>query len=70
MLLRHDPLTPVKQFTIGLSGEVLMPPDNKPMKVQPTMLAPVEKGDKHGATEFTEENIMLFFWDGPTKPKG
>ncbi len=47
-----------------------MPPDNKPLKVQPNMLVPVDKCGKHGATEFTEESIMLFFWDGSTKPKG
>ena len=58
-----------KQYTIGLSGEVLMPPDNKPMKLQPNMLATVDRGGKHGATEFTEESIILFFWDGSTKPE-
>ncbi len=47
-----------------------MPPDNKPMKVQPNMLATVEKDGKHSATEITEESIMLFFWDGPTKSEG
>ncbi len=58
-----------KQLTIGLSGEMLMPPNNVVMKVEPTMLATVDKGGKHGATEFTEESILLFFWDGSTKPE-
>ena len=25
----------------------------------------VPKGVKHGATKFTKESVLLFFWDGP-----
>jgi hypothetical protein len=28
----------------------------------------MDKGGKHGATRFTKESILLFFWDGPPKP--
>ena len=58
-----------KQITIGLSGELLMPPNNVLTKIEPNMVATVEKGGKHGATVFTKETIMLFFWDGSTKPE-
>ena len=58
-----------KQITIGLSGEVLMPPNNVLTKVEPNIVGTVEKGGKHGATVFTKETIMLFFWDGSTKPE-
>jgi len=27
------------------------------------------KGERHGATEFTEETTFLFFWDGPPAPQ-
>ena len=57
------------QITIGLSGGLLMPPDNKPMKIEPNMVVTAPKGGKHGATDFTEESIFLFFWDGPPKPE-
>jgi quercetin dioxygenase-like cupin family protein len=57
------------QITIGLKGAVLMPPDNVLTKVEPNMLVTAPKGGKHGATEFTEESIILFFWDGPPKPE-
>ena len=56
------------QITIGLSGELKMSPDADPMKVEPTMVITAEKGGKHGATNFTEESIVLFFWDGTPKP--
>ncbi|MBN2335254.1 hypothetical protein JXL21_06805 [Candidatus Bathyarchaeota archaeon] len=58
-----------EQITIGLTGELLMPPGNSPMKVKPNMLVTASKGGKHGATEFTEESVVLFFWDGPPKPE-
>ncbi|MBD3205519.1 hypothetical protein GF319_04125 [Candidatus Bathyarchaeota archaeon] len=58
-----------KQITIGLSGELLMPPDNKPMKVLPNMVVTAPKDGKHGATNFTEESIILFFWDGSPAPE-
>ena len=58
-----------KQITIPLSGEMLMPPTNEKVKVEPTMVVTVNKGGKHGATEFTKESILLFFWDGPTTPE-
>ena len=57
------------QITIGLTGGLLMPPNNVPMKLVPNMAATAPKGGKHGATEFTEESIILFFWDGPPKPE-
>ena len=57
------------QITIGLTGELLMLPDNKSMKVEPTMVITAPKGGKHGATDFTEESVVLFFWDGPPKPE-
>jgi hypothetical protein len=46
-----------------------MPPDNKPMKMEPNMVVTAVKGVKHGRTDFTEESIALFFWDGPPKPE-
>ena len=57
------------QITIGLSGGLLMPPDNKSMKMEPNMVVTAGKGVKHGRTDFTEESIALFFWDGPPKPE-
>ena len=57
------------QITIGLSGGLLMPPNNVPTKIVPNMAATASKGVKHGATEFTEESIILFFWDGSPKPE-
>ena len=57
------------QIVIGLSGGLLMPPDNVPMKSEPNMVGTVSKGGKHGGTEFTEDSITLFFWDGPPKPE-
>jgi len=27
------------------------------------------RGEKHGATDFTEETTFLFFWDGPPSPQ-
>jgi quercetin dioxygenase-like cupin family protein len=56
------------QITIGLSGEMLMPPDNVRMKVEPNMVVTAKSGVKHGASEFTEEGIVLFFWDASQKP--
>ena len=55
------------QVTIGLSGEVEMPQGIMPLI--PNMLMTADKGGKHGATNFTKESIVLFFWDGPPKPK-
>ena len=57
------------QITIPLSGEILMPPDNIPTKMEPTMVVTASKGGKHGASDFTEESIVLFFWDGSPKPE-
>ena len=56
------------QITIGLSGELKMSPEAEPMRVEPNMVVTAPKGGKHGATDFTEESIVLFFWDGPPKP--
>ena len=39
------------------------------MPLLPNMAATASKGCKHGATNFTKESIVLFFWDGPPKPK-
>jgi len=57
------------QIAIGLTGGLLMPPDNKPMKIEPNMVVTATQGGKHGATDFTEESIILFFWDGSPKPE-
>jgi quercetin dioxygenase-like cupin family protein len=57
------------QITIGLTGELLMPPDNAPARLKPNMVITAPRGGKHGATEFTEESIVLFFWDGTPKPQ-
>ena len=57
------------QITIGLSGEMLMPPENKPMKIEPNMVVTASKGGKHGASQVTKESIVLFFWDGSPKPE-
>jgi quercetin dioxygenase-like cupin family protein len=56
------------QMTIGLTGEVEMPPNGVLTKVEPNMVVTMPKGGKHGATRFTEESIILFFWDGTPKP--
>jgi mannose-6-phosphate isomerase-like protein (cupin superfamily) len=56
------------QTTIGLSGEVEMPPDGVITPVQPNMAMIMPKGGKHGATRFTKESMVLFFWDGSPKP--
>jgi hypothetical protein len=55
------------QITIGLSGEAELPSGIMPMV--PNMVATARKGGKHGATNFTKESILLFFWDGPPKPQ-
>ena len=56
------------QITIGLSGEVEMP--NGIMPMLPHMVTTVWKGGKHGGTtNVIKESIVLFFWDGPPKPK-
>ncbi len=39
------------------------------MPLIPNMVMTAEKDGKHGATNFTKESIVLFFWDGPPKPK-
>ena len=57
------------QITIGLTGGLLMPPDNVPTKLEPNAVITAPKGGKHGATEFTRESIVMFFWDGPPKPQ-
>ena len=57
------------QITIPLSGEMLMPPDNKPMKLEPNMVVSATKGGKHGRSHVSKESIVLFFWDGPPKPQ-
>jgi quercetin dioxygenase-like cupin family protein len=57
------------QITIGLSGEIEMPPNDVLTKVEPNMVITMPKGGKHGATRFTKESIVLFFWDGPPKPE-
>jgi mannose-6-phosphate isomerase-like protein (cupin superfamily) len=54
------------QITIGLTGEVEMP--NGIMPLSSNMVVTASKGGKHGATNFTKESILLFFWDGPPKP--
>ena len=45
-----------------------MPPENNPVKVELTLIATVNKGG-NGASEFTEESVLLFFWDGSLKPE-
>lgn len=55
------------QINIGLTGECLMPSGVLPLS--PNMVISAEKGAKHGATNFTKESIVLFFWDGPPKPE-
>jgi len=57
------------QITIGLSGELEMPPKGVITPLVPNMAMTMPKGGKHGATRFTKESIILFFWDGPPKPK-
>ena len=55
------------QINIGLSGECLLP--GGIMQLSPNMVMTASKGVKHGATNFTKESILLFFWDGFPKPK-
>ena len=57
------------QITIGLSGEVEMPTNGVIASLQPNMALTMDKGGKHGATLFTKESIILFFWDGHPKPE-
>lgn len=57
-----------KQITIGLSGEVEMPTSGVIAPLQPNMALTMDRSGKHGATLFTKESIVLFFWDGPPKP--
>jgi mannose-6-phosphate isomerase-like protein (cupin superfamily) len=59
--------TEANQIMIGLSGEVEMP--NGIMPLLPNNVTTISKGVKHGATKFTKESILLFFWDGSPKPK-
>ena len=56
------------QVTIGLSGEVEMPPNGIIAPIQPDRSMIISKGEKHGATRFTKEGIVLFFWDGFPRP--
>jgi quercetin dioxygenase-like cupin family protein len=57
------------QITIGLSGEVEMPTNGVVAPLQPNLALFMDKGGKHGATLFTKESILLFFWDGHPKPE-
>jgi quercetin dioxygenase-like cupin family protein len=56
------------QTAIGLSGEIEMPPDKVTAPLRADMAIMIPKGEKHGATRFTKEGIVLFFWDGSPKP--
>jgi len=56
------------QMTIGLSGEVEMPPNGIIAPIQSDRAMIISKGEKHGATRFTKESIVLFFWDGFPRP--
>jgi len=33
------------------------------------MVVSAPKYGKYGATKFTEDSIVLFFWDGPPRPE-
>ena len=56
------------QTTIGLSGEVEMAPGGVITLVQPNMAMIMPKGGKHGATRFSKESMVIFFWDGSPRP--
>ena len=46
-----------------------MPTNGVIAPLQPNLKLSMNKGGKHGATLFTKESIVLFFWDRPPKPE-
>ena len=55
------------QIVFGLSGEIEID-DGSKVPVE-GFLYHFDKGEKHGATKFSEETILLFHWDGPPTPQ-
>jgi hypothetical protein len=55
------------QFCWALGGE-WMTPDRVRIGLKDVLFF-FPKGERHGATEFTEETTFLFYWDGPPAPK-
>jgi quercetin dioxygenase-like cupin family protein len=55
------------QLVYGLSGEIEMG-DGSKVPVEGLFLD-FPKGEKHGATRFTKEATVLFYWDGPPTPQ-
>ena len=67
---RQDTLTSGSQIRrqSDYRGKLRCSPDGVITPVQPNMAMIMPKGGKHGATRFTEESMVLFFWDGSPKP--
>ena len=55
------------QFCWALSGE-WRTPDRVRIGLKDVLFF-FPKGERHGATEFTEETTFLFYWDGPPAPQ-
>jgi hypothetical protein len=54
------------QHGLLISGELEMPDGTlRPANATFTF----EKGEPHGRTNFTEETLILFYWDGPPDPE-
>ena len=55
------------QFCWALGGE-WMTPDRVRIGLKDVLFF-FPRGERHGATEFTEETTFLFYWDGPPAPQ-
>jgi hypothetical protein len=56
------------QICIGMSGEAEMA-NGALAELNPNGAFIFPKGEAHGATKFTKEGIILFYWDGSPKPE-
>ena len=55
------------QFSWALGGEYRTPGGAR-MRLKDVLIL-MPRGEKHGATDFTEETTFLFYWDGPPTPQ-
>jgi len=55
------------QYCLGLSGEAMLTA-GKVTSLEGVFVY-FRKGEKHGATNWTKEGIVLFYWDGPPRPE-
>jgi oxalate decarboxylase/phosphoglucose isomerase-like protein (cupin superfamily) len=56
------------QVCVGISGEAEMQ-DGSLAELSQKSVFVFPKGEKHGATNFTKEGIILSYWDGSPEPE-